>query len=46
MNDIVKRLLSYVAFDTQADPDSSTSPGTQKQLDLATQLVKDLKSWN
>lgn len=43
MDKLVERFLKYVQIDTQSDPDSSTSPSTKKQFDLANILVKELK---
>lgn len=42
--DLVKRFLKYVSFDTQSDENSSASPSTAKQLDLAKYLINELKS--
>ena len=39
---IIDRFSSYVAVDTQSDPNSETTPSTQKQWDLAHALVKEL----
>lgn len=39
---IIDRFLSYVKVDTQSDPNSETTPSTQKQWDLAHALVKEL----
>lgn len=39
----LERFLNYVKIDTQSDSDSSTSPSSMKQFDLATLLVKELK---
>lgn len=40
---MLERFLSYIKIDTQSDESSSTSPSTQKQFDLAKQLVKELE---
>ncbi len=40
---IFERFLKYVAFDTQSDSDSKTTPSTNKQLDLANYLVSELQ---
>jgi len=37
-----ERLLQYVKFDTQSNPDSTTYPSTIKQLDLAKYLLQEL----
>ncbi|MDB5012474.1 MAG: peptidase [Daejeonella sp.] len=46
MNDykssVLKRFLNYVAIDTQSDPNSKTSPSSEKQKILGTLLVKEL----
>ena len=42
--DITERFLSYVAFDTQSSEESTTTPSTHKQFDLATHLVDELKA--
>ncbi|NCU32250.1 MAG: peptidase T [Candidatus Moranbacteria bacterium] len=39
---LLKRLLKYVSYDTQSDPNSSTYPSTSKQFDLARVLVDEL----
>ena len=40
---IVKRFLKYVSFYTTSDPNSNTTPSTQRQFDLARYLVEELK---
>lgn len=37
------RFLKYVAFDTQSDSASTTTPSTLKQLKLAEYLVSEMK---
>jgi len=37
-----ERLLQYVRFDTQSNPESTTYPSTEKQLDLAKYLLQEL----
>ena len=37
------RFLKYVAFDTQSDSTSTTTPSTLKQLKLAQYLVSEMK---
>ena len=48
MNNIGKsvadKLMRYVKVDTQSDPESSTFPSTEKQIDLSRMLVKELKN--
>ncbi|OUR92373.1 peptidase T [Flavobacteriales bacterium 34_180_T64] len=41
---IIKRFVSYVTVDTESDPNSNTTPSTEKQWDLAHKLVEELKS--
>ncbi|WP_165748623.1 peptidase T [Cellulophaga sp. Z1A5H] len=43
MNPILNRFLSYVTIDTQSDPNSSTTPSTKKQWNLANKLAEELK---
>lgn len=38
-----ERLLRYVQIDTEADPNSETTPSSMKQKDLAKVLVEELK---
>ncbi|MHA8101801.1 peptidase T [Aquirufa nivalisilvae] len=38
-----QRFLTYVQIDTQSDPNSSSSPTTEKQKDLGKVLVQELK---
>lgn len=42
-NNLLNRFLTYVKIDTQSDADSQTVPSTQKQVDFARILMKDLK---
>lgn len=41
---IIDRFVSYVTIDTESDPDSITTPSTEKQWGLAHKLVEELKS--
>lgn len=41
---IIDRFISYVTVDTESDPNSETTPSTQKQWDLANQLVEELQA--
>ncbi|WP_103864533.1 peptidase T [Aquimarina sp. I32.4] len=41
---IIQRFISYVTIDTESDPNSNTTPSTEKQWDLANKLVEDLKA--
>lgn len=43
MQKIIDRFISYVTVDTESDPSSNTCPSTEKQWDLANQLVEELK---
>src|SRR5690606_28166192 len=40
---IIDRFISYIKVDTQSDPESETTPSTEKQWDLVNQLVEELK---
>lgn len=44
MQDIIDRFISYVTIDTESDPNSNTTPSTEKQWILANKLVDELKS--
>ena len=41
-NNIINRFISYVTIDTQSDPDSTKTPSTEKQWDLANRLAVEL----
>lgn len=41
---IIDRFISYVTIDTESDPNSDTTPSTEKQWDLANKLVDELKA--
>lgn len=41
---IIDRFISYVTIDTESDPNSETTPSTEKQWDLARKLVEELKA--
>lgn len=41
---IVDRFLKYVSFDTQSDPNATTTPSTEKQFRLAEYLAEELKA--
>ena len=41
---IVDRFVSYVKIDTQSDPESTTTPSSSKQWDLANKLADELKA--
>lgn len=40
---LIDRFMRYVTTDTESDPNSSTTPSTEKQWDLAKALVQELK---
>ncbi len=42
--ELEERLLRYAAIDTQSDPDSGSSPSTERQLDLQRLLVEELQA--
>ncbi|MDQ6469122.1 peptidase T [Flavobacterium sp. LHD-80] len=44
MQHIIDRFISYVTIDTESDPNSKTTPSTEKQWNLANKLVEDLKA--
>lgn len=41
---LINRFISYVTVDTESDPESNTTPSTEKQWDLANKLVEELKA--
>jgi tripeptide aminopeptidase len=41
---VTERFLRYVTIDTQSDPESPTSPSTEKQKDLGRVLAAELKA--
>jgi len=43
MQNIIDRFIGYISVDTQSDPNSSTTPSTEKQWTLANKLVAELK---
>lgn len=46
MNKNLERFIKYVKIDTQSDENSTTSPSTKKQYDLANVLFNELKELN
>jgi tripeptide aminopeptidase len=44
MQHIINRFISYVTIDTESDPNSESTPSTEKQWDLANKLVEELKA--
>ncbi|WP_297703531.1 peptidase T [uncultured Eudoraea sp.] len=43
MKKIIDRFISYVTIDTQSDPNSNSTPSTEKQWVLANKLTEELK---
>ncbi|MCK5440866.1 MAG: peptidase T [Maribacter sp.] len=43
MQQLIERFLKYVTIDTQSDPNSDTTPSTEKQWNLATELAYELE---
>ncbi len=43
MEKLIERFIKYVKIDSQSDPESNTIPSTEKQWNIARELVKDLK---
>ncbi|MGB5228058.1 MAG: peptidase T [Eudoraea sp.] len=43
MQKIIDRFISYVVIDTQSDPNSNSTPSTEKQWVLARKLTEELK---
>lgn len=41
---LINRFISYVTIDTESNPESSTTPSSENQWNLAKKLVDDLKS--
>ena len=44
MQHIIDRFISYVIIDTESDPNSETTPSSEKQWVLANKLVKELEA--
>ncbi|REG88080.1 peptidase T [Winogradskyella sediminis] len=44
MQHIIERFISYITIDTESDPNSESTPSTEKQWDLARKLVEELKA--
>ncbi len=44
MQNLVERFITYIKTDTQSDPNSSTTPSTEKQWVLARYLFNELQS--
>lgn len=40
---LIERFTGYVTIDTESDPESKSTPSTEKQWDLANKLVDELK---
>ena len=43
-NHILNRFIGYVKIDTESDPNSTATPSTEKQWDLAHKLADELKA--
>jgi len=43
MEKLIERFLKYIKIDSQSDPNSNTTPSTEKQWNIAKVLVDDLK---
>ncbi|MDC6355267.1 MULTISPECIES: peptidase T [unclassified Robiginitalea] len=43
MSDLLERFLRYVRIDTQSNPDSASTPSTEKQWELARLLVREME---
>ena len=43
MDNLVKRFLKYVSFDTQSDESSDSCPSTRKQYEFGKYLVDELR---
>ncbi|SDG69065.1 peptidase T [Psychroflexus sediminis] len=41
---LLERFLTYIKIDSQSDPDSDTTPSTEKQWDIANLLKNELKN--
>ncbi|WP_299781999.1 peptidase T [uncultured Formosa sp.] len=41
---LINRFVSYITVDTESDPESNTTPSTEKQWDLANALAEELKT--
>jgi tripeptide aminopeptidase len=44
MQHLIDRFISYVTIDTESDPNSLTTPSTEKQWNLANKLAEELKT--
>jgi tripeptide aminopeptidase len=44
MNPLTERFFRYLSIDTQSDPQSNSTPSTQKQFNLANLLEEELKA--
>jgi len=43
MEKLIERFIKYIKIDSQSDPESNTTPSTEKQWNIAKVLVEDLK---
>ena len=41
--EVLDRFISYISIDTQSNPESETTPSTEKQWILANKLTKELE---
>ena len=44
MKNLVDRFIKYIKIDSQSDPESATTPSTEKQWNMANLLVEELKA--
>ena len=44
MKNLVDRFIKYIKIDSQSDPESTTTPSTKKQWNMANLLVEELKA--
>ena len=42
MKNLVDRFIKYIKIDSQSDPESTTTPSTKKQWNMANLLVEHL----
>jgi len=43
MEKLIERFIKYIKIDSKSDPESTTTPSTEKQWNIANVLVEDLK---
>ena len=44
MKNLVDRFIKYIKIDSQSNPESETTPSTEKQWNMANLLVEELKA--